>query len=141
MNSNLRQLKYQYFGHVARMNPQGYPYVALYGCGEWRQRKQGRLKKRWTDTVKESGKMHLQFYGPIKLAQHWEVRGELLILTWCCRAIKSSKAQIPLCQQIHEIPVDLPTTLLTSPVLSWTSPFPRRKQACCRLVTGIFKPS
>jgi len=42
------------------------------------------------------------------------------------------KAQIPQCRLPRDVPVDLSAK-------SPTSPFLRRKRACCRLITGIFQ--
>ena len=73
INRQIHQIRSKYFGHIARMNTQRYPYVALYGmCDE----KGGRADKRkkWIDTIKEDRKeMHLKLYDDIQTTQDREL--------------------------------------------------------------------
>jgi len=69
----IQQRRLKYFGHVARMNTERYPYMAFYGQVQGTRRK-GRQKKRWVDTIKQDCKeMHLKFYDAIQMTQNRQV--------------------------------------------------------------------
>ena len=65
-----RTRRLSYFGHVARMNPNGYPHILLHRHISG-VRPKGRTRKRWTDNITEdSDALHLFVPEADRLAQN-----------------------------------------------------------------------